>query len=201
MKTLDEIAIEHGTDKATKHPTGAHGYTPFYQMVFESRRSKPIKVLEIGVGGGESIRTWLDYFTNAKVVGVDLVKETNVWNDPKASPGTRYRFYSGDQANADFWRTVVEAEGGFDVIIDDGGHRNDQIFLAFISLWSSLLPGGLYCIEDIGVCYSPGSVFVVPGCPAHNDFLKTKLDEVLKDTHGIDWMTLCKELAIIHKRE
>ena len=202
MKTLDEIAIKHGTDKATEHPTGAHGYTPHYDRLFSPLRSKEVKVLEIGVGGGESIQTWLEYFPNALIYGVDIGKNTNPWNDTlSAAPAhERYTFIDGDQSKPEFWKTVTDTLDPFDIIIDDGGHFNDQIITTFCSLWFALKPGGLYCIEDLGVCYGVGTVFVRPGFPSHSDFLKTKLDEVIKDTHGIDWMCLSKELAILRKK-
>lgn len=203
MKTLDEIAIEFGTDKATQHPTGAHGYTPHYDRLFSPLRNEKIKVLEIGVGGGESIKTWLEYFPKAMIFGVDIGRDTNPWNDTvtNAYPTKRYQFIHGDQSSGEFWTRFAEEVGPLDIVIDDGGHFNDQIITTFCGLWFLLKPGGLYCIEDLGVCYSPGSIFVRPGFPSHSEFLKTKLDEVMKDTHGIDWMCLSKELAIIRKRE
>lgn len=42
--------------------------------------------------------------------------------------------------------------GGFDVIIDDGGHNNFQQFNSFIVLFlHALKPGGVYFIEDLQV--------------------------------------------------
>ncbi len=200
MKTLDEIAIKRGTDKATTHPTGAHGYTPHYDRAFQDIRNKPVKVLEVGVGGGESIMMWLDYFPKADVIGVDISEHTNEWNDPTESPNSRYRFYKGDQTSSDFWKSVEKKEKAFDVIVDDGGHRNDQIIVTFCSLWFLLNPMGFYCIEDLGVCYTSGSVFVVPAYPSHSNFLKAKLDEIMQGQHNIDWMSLSKELVIIRKK-
>ncbi len=202
MKTLDELAILFGTDKATQHPTGAHGYTPHYDRLFTPMRDNAIKMLEIGVGGGESIRTWLEYFPRALVHGVDLSKDTNPYNTPESKQIERYVFSHGDQSSPEFWSKFLSDYGtSWDIIIDDGGHFNDQIITSFCALWGSLAPGGLYCVEDLGVCYGVGTVFVRPGFPSHSDFFKNKVDEVLKDTHAIDWMCLSKELAVIRKRE
>jgi len=58
----------------------------------------------------------------------------------------------GDQGNnetLDEW--IKKSEGGFDVIIDDGGHQNCQIMASFIKLWPTVKPGGLYFIEDLSV--------------------------------------------------
>ena len=46
---------------------------------------------------------------------------------------------------------VQTTGGGFDAIIDDGGHRNDQIKTSFDELWPALLPGGVYFVEDLHV--------------------------------------------------
>lgn len=202
MKTLDEIAIEHGTDKATKHPITPHGYCPHYERCFSAMRDDPIKLLEIGVGGGESIRTWLEFFPNAKVFGVDLTKETNQWNtaNPKESD-PRYVFAQGDQSDETFWKGFIADHGkDWDIIIDDGGHFSNQIIISFNSLWPAVRARGFYCIEDLGVCYGQGSIFIPEGWPKHMEFIKTKLDEInLKDE--MEWMGFSKELAIIRKKQ
>ena len=56
----------------------------------------------------------------------------------------------GDIPTLDKW---IEESGGanFDVVIDDGGHTQCQIWTTFQKLWPPLLPGGLYFIEDLQV--------------------------------------------------
>jgi len=45
---------------------------------------------------------------------------------------------------------VQQTDGGhFDVIIDDGGHHNCQIYHTFLKFWPRINPGGLYFIEDL----------------------------------------------------
>lgn len=66
------------------------------------------------------------------------------------------KIVSGDQADeATLRRWVVETNAnneGFDVIIDDGGHENHQIYASFNVLFhEALAPGGLYFIEDLHV--------------------------------------------------
>jgi hypothetical protein len=203
MKTLDEIAIEHGTDKATQFTrtyAKPHGYTPHFERVFAPFRFLSIKFLEIGVGGGESIRTWLEYFPNALVFGVDNVCGTNPFNSPGNREFQRYTFNCGDQTDTTFWKCFVANHGAdFDVIIDDGGHYNDQIIITLTELWPIVRSGGLYCIEDLGVGTSGDSVFVKPEFPRHMDFIKGKLDEI-NAADSIAWMQFSKELAIFCKR-
>lgn len=199
--TLDEIAIKHGTDKATTHQHHAgHGYAPVYEQFFKPIKGDGIKLLEIGVGGGESIRTWLEYFTKAQVFGVDNNQGTNPWNTLHANPDPRYTFVYGDQSDEVFWKCfAVDYGTTWDVIIDDGGHFSNQVITTFRGMWPNVKPGGLYCIEDLGVCYGANSVFVTAGWQSHMEFLKAKCDEMNQGS-SIESIHFSRELAIIRKR-
>lgn len=200
--SLDSIAIRCETDWATKFTRTwgkPHGYAPHYDRAFSHLRDQPIKLLEIGAASGEGIRMWLQYFPQAQVVGVDIVSKTNLWNTPGESPDPRYKFCQGDQACSTFWACFLADYGkDWDIIIDDGGHYSNQVIISFENLWPALRSGGLYAIEDLGVSYGAGSVFLPEGWPNHMDFLKAKLDEInCADT--IASMNFSKELAIIKK--
>jgi len=203
MINLDEMAIEFGTDKASKHPTGGHDYARHYQELFRRFRDSETttKILEIGVGGGESIRLWLEYFGYwANAFGVDVVKNTNEWNDPDDTPHNGYTFSHGDQTDRTMWKCFLANHGrDFDIIIDDGGHCNNEIIISFEELWPHLKSGGLYCIEDLAVGYGEGSVFIKPGFPRHMDWLHSKLDELNKGG-DIDAMYFFRELVVFKKK-
>jgi hypothetical protein len=197
--TLDEIAIKHGTDKATTHPVKGHGYSPHYARFFEELRNSPIKFLEIGVGGGESIRTWLEYFTKAQVFGVDMVENTNPWNSPKEKPHERYTFFQGTQESETFWSCFCANYGtDWDIVIDDGGHCSDQIITTHKCLWPHLKSGGLFCIEDLCTAYG-GPPFVPAGWQNHLDYIKDMLDHINQRENQIESIHFSCELAIIKK--
>lgn len=200
-KSLDELAIKYQTDKASIIQCGiGHGYARYYDRLFSPLRHAKIKLLEIGVGSGPSIQMWLDYFPHAWIYGVDKVSGTNEWNTVGQSPNPRYIFVTGDQTDETFWKCFAVDYGvNWDIIIDDGGHFNNQIIISFQGLWPILKQGGLYCIEDLGVCYGSGSIFVVPGWKNHMDFIKDKLDQINLNNE-VDWMHFSKELAIICKK-
>jgi demethylmacrocin O-methyltransferase len=156
MKSLDEIAVECGTDKATvftRTYAKPHCYTPHLEVFFAPMRDKPIRLLEIGIGGGESVRTWLEYFTAAEIHGIDFVQDTNIWNTPKGKPHERYTFCHGDQSCSTFWACFLANHGDqkWDVIIDDGSHLSADIMKTFEIMWPHVAPGGIYEIEDLGV--------------------------------------------------
>jgi demethylmacrocin O-methyltransferase len=198
--TLDEIAIKHGADKATTHPVKGHGYALHYALFFEELRNRPIKFLEIGVGGGESIRTWMEYFPNAMIYGIDMVSGTNEWNTVGSSPDPRYRFTCGNQTDETFWKCFrVDCGGDWDVIVDDGGHFSDQIITSFDGLWQHVKSGGLYCVEDLGVSYGEGSIFLTKGWPRHMDFIRFRLDDINLTRNKVKSMYCSNELAIMQK--
>lgn len=197
---LDDIAIKFGTDKATKHPVGAHAYTPEYELYFEPVRYDELKILEVGVGGGESIQMWLEYFPNAYVFGLDKVCDTNPWNTRGAATHARYKFISGDQTDPTMWQCLLADHGyNWDIVIDDGGHFNDEVITTWVGMWPAVAPGGLYCIEDLGVDV-PGSIFVKPGNPGHIAFMGELIAALNKGLVGIDSMHFSRELVIIQKK-
>lgn len=205
MKDLDTIAQFHGTDKATvftRTYAKPKGYTLHYEKFFEPLRDQPIKLLEVGVGGGESIRTWLEYFPRAKVYGIDNVTDTNPWNTPHATvtPHPRYKFVHGDQTDRTMYKCFAADHGSdFDVIIDDGGHYNDQTILSLSGLWPIVKSGGFYAIEDLGVD-SPGSVFIKTGWVGHLEFLRLLTNELDRGEGGIASVYRSPELAILRKK-
>jgi len=53
----------------------------------------------------------------------------------------------GDATTVEGW--VTQSGGGFDIIIDDGGHQNKQVITSFDILFhKALKPGGIYFVED-----------------------------------------------------
>ena len=71
---LNRLALLFYTDK-----WGTHWYTQHYDRYFRSMKSRPLNILEIGVGGyssstegATSLRMWKAYFRRSKIVGIDL---------------------------------------------------------------------------------------------------------------------------------
>lgn len=193
--TLDEIATKHQTDKATsilRPSPPAHGYAPHYDRIFTPLRNLPIKLLEIGVSGGESIRTWLEYFPDGIIYGVDIVTSSWKGDDP------RYTLVIGDQSSADFWEGFIKEHGHeWDIIIDDGSHWAKHIITSFNCLWPRLKSGGFYCIEDLETSYWPPP-FTEPEQKTQMDLIKGKMDEINREG-SIEWLHFSKELAVMKK--
>ena len=142
MKSLDEIAIDCGTDKSSRK----HNYTKLYAAYFEPLRQKPIKMLEIGAANGYSLKMWKAYFTKAEILGVDI-------KDCKELAEDRISIEQGDQSDPKFLKLLNDKYGPFDVIIDDGSHRNPDMKASFDFLFPLLKPDGIYVVEDLHACY------------------------------------------------
>jgi hypothetical protein len=147
---LTRLAIKHGTDK-----WGPHFYTPVYHDLFSHLRDKPVRLLEIGIGGyafksigGASLAMWADYFPKGQIVGIDIA-EKKLDLDPRIS------IHQGSQDDPAFLKRVCEAHGPFDIIIDDGSHVPTHVVASFYALFPQMADNGIYVIEDVQTCFWP----------------------------------------------
>ena len=152
MGILTNIANKYGTDKGTIATDFSPGerlhYTPLYEKYFDDISKKNIKLLEIGVETGWSIRMWYEYFTNGRIYGVDI-------NDTSRFNNNRIACYAADQANRNQLKGIMDVIGEVDFIIDDGGHYMHQQQISFGFLFKYVKSGGKYFIEDLHTSYWP----------------------------------------------
>ena len=151
LDPLTRLAIRHGTDK-----WAPHFYTPIYHAHFSSLRERPVRLLEIGVGGyesaqlgGNSLRMWADYFPHGTVVGIDIAEK-------RLAPIPRVIVLRGSQDDPAFLESLCATHGPFDIIIDDGSHMPKQVAASFGMLFPKLSDGGIYVIEDVQTAFWPG---------------------------------------------
>lgn len=126
-------------------------YLSAYDDVFAVFREREIRLLELGVYHGGSLRLWRDYFPRGTIVGIDL-------NPPDLDGDARMRVFRGSQDDADLLHSICAsmAPDGFDVIIDDCSHFARETSRSFRILFEDhLKPGGAYSIEDWGTGYWP----------------------------------------------
>lgn len=135
---------DYNTDKIS------NAYLDTYDEFLRPFIGKNISLLELGILNGGSLQLWSDYFTESKIVGVDihLPKDFN----PKGD----IHMFKGSQADTKFLSEVCNnsAPEGFDIIIDDASHVGELTKISFWHLFDNhLKPGGLYVIEDWGTGY------------------------------------------------
>jgi hypothetical protein len=142
---LCRLAERHDTDKGTT-------YTQVYHRWLAHVREQRLRMLEIGLYNGGSLRMWRDYLPNAVLHGIDIDARTLAYQDEV--PNSQVRLV--DQGNAaELDAFVAELGGNYDFILDDGGHTMVQQIVSFEVLWPQVMPGGIYAIEDLGTSYFP----------------------------------------------
>ena len=72
---------------------------------------------------------------------------------------------------------VNTKHGGFDIVIDDGGHTWYQQQTTFEFLFPRINPDGMYVIEDLSTSYLKGSIYDT-GNPTMVEFLKRIMDDL-----------------------
>lgn len=146
---LDELSLYHGTDKSS----GRHDYMRFYEFYFSKFKEDSFTLLELGVGPernkGKSLLTWRDYFQNANIVGVDIRP------DAKTVETERVSVEIGDLSSSGFLSALVKKYPANKIIIDDASHVWSHQILAFEMLFQTVVPGGLFVIEDVNTSFSP----------------------------------------------
>lgn len=126
-------------------------------MLFQPFVKRKINFLEMGlqIGGPEhgnsedrqttdcpSIRMWLEYFPKAKIHGLD-VSDFSWFKDD------RFEFFRFDMDDRNAISNTADTLPPMDIIIDDASHASHHQQNAFLELFPSLNPGGLYIIEDL----------------------------------------------------
>lgn len=144
-KTLDELGVEHGTDKSNL----LHGYLDKYEKLFPNPEYVK-KVVELGLQrrSGKwkeyslpSINMWLEFFPNAHVYGFDKQK--------LKSNNDRFTFFEGDQGRMKHHLEFGDIVGNdIDFVIDDASHRFPDQVLSFLYFYPKLKNGGIYIVED-----------------------------------------------------
>ena len=155
---LPALAAYFGTDK-----WGAHRYAQHYQRHFAALRRKPLRLLEIGVGGfgdpragGESLRMWKAYFPRAQIFGLDII-------DKRAHDEPRIRTLIGSQDDEQRLKQISAEHGPFDIVIDDGSHQNAHVLQSFRVLFPLICENGIYVVEDTQTAYWPQYGGAPPG--------------------------------------
>lgn len=143
LKKLETAAEKYGCDKLK------HGYLPFYAGLLTKGTKR---VLEIGIYEGAGLCMWSSVLPKGKdgglYVAVDIEPnhyETGHLHDEVVA-------LKKSQDNFEMvWEDIkaYTPKGTFDLIIDDGSHRNTDQIAAFERLWPLVAPGGWYVIEDL----------------------------------------------------
>lgn len=149
---LHSIGYRNRTDKTWIQPDGL-SYLVYYERYMRERRLH-IRLLEIGVRDGASLKTWNEYFSDSSFVGIDI--------DPSCNRLTEYQNIEVIVQDAKNPQLVEALRSGaqFDYIIDDGSHLYSDIVRCLELYFPLLKPDGTFIIEDLGTVdrMAPGTI-------------------------------------------
>ena len=171
--SLDKLFTHYGTDKSEyskdkKNKT--HGFSKYYEKHLSFLKKRKIKILEIGSFSGASAAAFSKYFPNCEIYCLDI----NISNFKYYSK--KIHVFGLDSSNSKmvskFFKKINDKDTlkYFDVIIDDGSHKQSDQLSALNHFYEYLVDGGFYVIED----------YKFPNYFKHlNDVNDIKIDELV----------------------
>jgi hypothetical protein len=123
-------------------------YLPIYDGLLASIELPP-RILEIGVQNGGSLEVWRRVFPASELIlGIDIIPEcVNLSFESEVSVEIL------DASLQETANHLQQKYGSFDLIIDDGSHKSEDVIRSFINLFPLLSHGGKYVVEDMHADY------------------------------------------------
>ena len=119
----DKCAIRSPRHKSKIDPGHSHPYSIFYYDFFRTQSNDVLKLAEVGILNGSSLKMWRDFFPNSQIFGYDnneeFLKKSASYNFNVSKMDIKFR----SSINA-----ALAMHGPFDIIIEDTTHMfDDQI--------------------------------------------------------------------------
>ena len=138
---VNQIGVLEGTDKSSTI-LFKWDYLRHYEQWFLPWKDKEINLIEIGVANGKSLHVWKEYFSRAKIVGIDI--------NPRCARYAKDRIAIeiGSQEDPEFLHLLCHKYLPT-IVIDDGSHQAHHIIYTFEQIFPMIAPNGLYIVEDL----------------------------------------------------
>ncbi len=155
-----------------KNRSGKHSkYFDIYDLLFKKYINKRITIVEIGVLNGGSLHLWRKFFgNNARIIGIDINPEVKIFEQDG------FEIFIGNQSDINFWKNFFKKVGMVDIIIDDGGHLNEDQIITAISCIHKINDNGLLLVEDTHCSYM--KAFLNPQKYSFINFCKKIIDDI-----------------------
>jgi hypothetical protein len=123
-------------------------YFQVYEELLSKYRGKNITFVEVGVLNGGSLFMWRDYLgPQARIIGLDFNPLAKRWEKDG------FEIHIGSQSNPDFWTNFYKSVGMIDVLLDDGGHTNEQQIVTTYHSIPFIKDDGILIVEDVHTSY------------------------------------------------
>ena len=155
---LCEIGRKYDTDKSSQRNNvtdirHCHPYTLFYEGLFRNKKNAKLKIAELGVLHGSSLRMWQEYFSNSEIYGFDYHDDI-LERFRQSYDNSRIKLANMDVRYAD---KIKKAYAGFhvcyDIIVEDTTHQFEDQLRVIENSYEYLKPGGILILENIFKSY------------------------------------------------
>ena len=149
--SLENLFIKYGSDKASfwrQKKNNGHGFTKFYLKYFKKIEKRKLNILEIGSYSGASAAAFAKFFIKSNIFCLDINISNFIFKSKKIKV---FNLDATKKKDIDIFFKKINVnnlDAFFDIIIDDGSHKQIDILKSFRILFRNLKPGGLYVIED-----------------------------------------------------
>jgi hypothetical protein len=157
---------KHGSDKSPLFTEGVrkpHDYTILYDELFSKFKNddpmtSKVKVLEVGVYEGASLRGWTEYLGWCYAAGLDIRLDRI---DPNFAAEYCWQIDQRDQKAVAGWFRGWGDDFRFQIIIDDGLHKPEGTIPFFTEAFPYLAKDGYYIVEDVRPHYLDQTVYAM----------------------------------------
>jgi len=167
------ISVREAFDNAPYLSQKLESYFAVYEDLFGRFKGTDCTFMEIGILHGGSLFMWREFLgPKARIIGIDLNPSAIKWRDHG------FEIYVGSQSDSDFWEYLKTVVQDVDVILDDGGHTNEQQMCSVIFGSSLVKDGGLLVVEDTHASFWPN--FGNPSKYSFSNFAHGVSDDLTK---------------------
>jgi hypothetical protein len=161
-------------------------YFHVYEELLTAYRGKNITFIEVGVLNGGSLFMWRDFLgPAARIIGIDVNPAAERWKKDG------FEIFVGSQSDAKFWDSLFLSVGDVDVILDDGGHTNEQQIVTAEKCIPHIKDGGMLIVEDTHASYmlsfgNPSAYSFINYCKGLIDGIHSRFPSVNASRNGLN---------------
>jgi hypothetical protein len=169
-------------------------YFHVYEDLLTKYRGKNVTFVEVGVLNGGSLFMWRDYFgPAARIIGIDLNPDAKKWEKDN------FEIFVGSQSDEKFWDQLFLSIGDVDILLDDGGHTNEQQIVTVEKCIPHIKDGGMLIVEDTHTSYmrkfgNPSKYSFISYCKTLIDSINSRFPSVMVSNNSLNKVVCSVEI-------